>query len=181
MIKIVAAVSGAWLLGGAVLLLPGIASVPPTTPTGRMAPTGAMTTGPMAPTGATTTVPMAPTGAMTTVPMAPTGAMTTGPMAPTGATTTVPMAPAAPTGAMPTVPMAATGATAPTGAMTVNSLAKGDRLDIRSYGPGCSDRGWPYYEASCIRNANAANRAAKPVRIIPIDRLPPGIELAPSR
>jgi hypothetical protein len=54
-------------------------------------------------------------------------------------------------------------------------------VDIRSYGPGCSERGWPYYEASCIRNANAANRDAKPVRIIAIDRLPPGIELATSR
>jgi hypothetical protein len=125
MIRIVAAASGAWFLAGAVLLLPGMASVPPTSP-------------------------MAPTGAMTTVPTAPTGAMTTA-------------------------------LTAPAGAMTVNSLAKGDRLDIRSYGPGCSDRGWPYYEASCIRNANTANRDAKPVRIIAIDHLPPGIELAPSR
>jgi hypothetical protein len=134
MIKIAAAVSGAWLLAGAVLLLPGMASVAPT-------------------------IPMAPTGAMTTVPMAP--------MAPAGAMTTVPVAPTAPT--------------APAGAMTVNSLAKGDRLDIRSYGPGCSDRGWPYYQASCIRNANAANRDAKPVRIIALDHLPPGIELATSR
>jgi hypothetical protein len=145
MIKIAAAISGAWLLAGAVLLLPGMASVAPTTP---MAPTGGMTMGP--------TSPMAPTGAMTTAPTAPTGAMTT-------------------------VPMAPTGPTAPAGAMTVNSLAKGDRLDIRSYGPGCSDRGWPYYEASCIRYANAANRDAKPVRIIAIDHLPPGIELAPPR
>jgi hypothetical protein len=126
MIKIAAAVSGAWLLAGAVLLLPGMASVAPK-------------------------IPMAPTGAMTTVPTVP----------------TVPTAPMAPT--------------APTGATNVNSLAKGDRLDIRSYGPGCSDRGWPYYEATCIRNANAANRDAKPVRIIAIDRLPPGIELATSR
>jgi hypothetical protein len=133
MIRIAAAASGAWLLAGAVLLLPGMASVAPT-------------------------IPMTPTGAMTTVPTAPTG-------------------PLASTGIMPTVSRAPT---APTGAMTVNSLAKGDRLDIRSYGPGCSKRGWPYYEASCIRNANAANRA-KPVRIIAIDHLPPGIELAPSR
>jgi hypothetical protein len=132
MIKIAAAVSGAWLLAGAVLL-PGMASVPPT-------------------------IPMSPTVAMTTVPMAP-----------------------ASTGTMTTAPMAATGATAPAGAMTVNSRAKGDRLDIRSYGPGCSERGWPHYEASCIRNANAANRDAKPVRIIAIDHLPPGIELAPPR
>jgi endonuclease YncB( thermonuclease family) len=134
MIRIVAAASGAWFLAGAILLLPGMASVAPMSPT---APTGAMT---MAPTA-----PMAPTDAMTTV------------------------------------PIAATGATAPASAMTVNSLAKGDRLDVRSYGPGCSDRGWPYYEASCIRNTNAANRDAKPVRIIAIDHLPPGFELATSR
>src|SRR6202158_720338 len=129
MIKIAAAVSGAWLLGGAVLLLPGMASVAPTIPT---APTGAMTTG--------AAVPMAPTGAMTMAPE-------------------VPMAP-----------------TAATGAMTVNSLAKGDRLDIRSYGPGCSERGWPYYEASCIRGS--ANTQAKPVRVVTTDRLPIEIRFA---
>jgi len=152
MIRIVAAASCAWLFAGAVLLLPGMASVPPTAPTGPMTPTDAMTTGRMAPTGAMT---MAPTATMTS---------------------TAPMAPMAPISAMaPMAPIAATGA------VTTNSLAKGDRLDIRSYGPGCSDRGWPYYEATCIRNANAANRDAKPVRIIALDRLPPGIELATSR
>ena len=40
-----------------------------------------------------------------------------------------------------------------------NAKAKADRLDIRNYGPGCSERGWPYYEASCIRDA--ANALAK--------------------
>jgi hypothetical protein len=53
---------------------------------------------------------------------------------------------------------------------TVNSNAKSDRLDIRNYGPGCSERGWPYYEASCIRTAG--NTAAKKVRMVAIDRLP---------
>lgn len=58
--------------------------------------------------------------------------------------------------------------------------AKGNRLDIRPYGPGCSERGWPYYEASCIRGANA-NREAKPVRVVTIDRLPYDVGFATRR
>ena len=61
----------------------------------------------------------------------------------------------------------------------VNSNAKSDRLDIRNYGPGCSERGWPYYEASCIRNAG--NQDAKKVRIVTTDRLPATIRFATDR
>jgi hypothetical protein len=132
MIRIIAAGSVGWLLAGAMLLLPGMASVAPIVTTAPVA-----TTAPMA-----TIAPVAHTGTMSTVPNA---------------------------------------SAAPAGAMTVNSLAKGDRLDIRSFGPSCSQRGWPYYEASCIRTANAANHDAKPIRVIAIDRLPPGIELAAPR
>ncbi len=57
---------------------------------------------------------------------------------------------------------------------------KGDRLDLRSYGPGCSERGWPYYETSCIRGASAT-REARPVRVVKIDRLPYDVSLATSR
>ncbi len=57
---------------------------------------------------------------------------------------------------------------------------KGDRLDIRSYGPGCSERGWPYYEESCIRRARD-NSEARPVRIVKLDHLPYDVSLATSR
>lgn len=78
-------------------------------------------------------------------------------------------------------PLASAGLEAPAGAAATNALAKADRLDLRSYGPHCSDRGWPYYEPNCIRNSNAADRAAKPVRIIATDRGPYGVDFAASR
>jgi hypothetical protein len=62
-------------------------------------------------------------------------------------------------------------APAVTGIVTTNALAKADRLDIRRYGSDCSEHGWPYYETNCIRDMTAGNRAAKPVRIIALDRL----------
>jgi hypothetical protein len=61
---------------------------------------------------------------------------------------------------------------------TINSQAKGDRLDLGKFGPGCSERGWPYYEASCLRGAG--NSPAKPVRIVSTDRLPASIRFATS-
>src|SRR4029077_19834920 len=34
--------------------------------------------------------------------------------------------------------------------------AKGARLDTpRTYGPACSERGWPYFEIGCLRDANS--------------------------
>jgi hypothetical protein len=51
--------------------------------------------------------------------------------------------------------------------------SKGDRLDLRNYGPACSERGWPYYERSCLRDASVANREARTVRIVGTDRLSP--------
>ena len=59
------------------------------------------------------------------------------------------------------------------------AYGKADRLDIRSYGPGCSERGWPYYEATCLRTADSAE--VKRVRVIATDRLPDDARLAPSR
>jgi hypothetical protein len=49
--------------------------------------------------------------------------------------------------------------------------SKGDRLDVRNYGPTCSERGWPYYEPSCLRDPSAPTRAARTVRIVSTDRL----------
>jgi hypothetical protein len=47
---------------------------------------------------------------------------------------------------------------------------KGDRLDNHSYGPTCSQRGWPYFETSCLRNLTTATRDAHEVRVVSIDR-----------
>ena len=49
--------------------------------------------------------------------------------------------------------------------------AKTDRLDLKSYGPACSQRGWPYYEADCLRNGTSATRDARQVRLVTTDRL----------
>ncbi len=49
--------------------------------------------------------------------------------------------------------------------------AKGDRLDLKTYGSACSERGWPYYETSCLRNTGSPTRQAHPVRIVSTDRL----------
>ena len=56
------------------------------------------------------------------------------------------------------------------------AYGKAERLDIRSSGPGCSERGWPYYETTCLRFVD--NGDVKRVRVITIDRLPDDIRLA---
>ena len=59
------------------------------------------------------------------------------------------------------------------------AYGKADRLDIRSYGPGCSERGWPYYEATCLRTTD--NGEVKRARVVTTDRLPSDIGYAISR
>ncbi len=49
---------------------------------------------------------------------------------------------------------------------------KSDRLDLRTYGRACSQHGWPYFEASCLRNVASPTRRAPVVRIVTTDRLP---------
>jgi hypothetical protein len=48
---------------------------------------------------------------------------------------------------------------------------KGDRLDVRPHGAACSERAWPYFEASCLRNTNTPTRQAHPVRLVTADRV----------
>jgi hypothetical protein len=51
-------------------------------------------------------------------------------------------------------------------------VGKGDRLDIKtSYGTACSQRGWPHFETSCLRNLTSPVREAKTVRVVTTDRL----------
>ncbi len=54
------------------------------------------------------------------------------------------------------------------GAPAING--KSDRADTRPLGIDCSQRAWPYYESSCLRDT--ANRLAQPhdVRFIPMDK-----------
>ena len=59
------------------------------------------------------------------------------------------------------------------------AYGKADRLDIRSYGPGCTERGWPYYEATCLRSVD--NGDVKRVRVITLDRLPDDVRPADRR
>jgi hypothetical protein len=49
---------------------------------------------------------------------------------------------------------------------------KGDRLELKTYGTACSDRGWPYFETSCLRNTVTPNREARTVRVVGTDRAP---------
>jgi hypothetical protein len=48
---------------------------------------------------------------------------------------------------------------------------KGDRLDMHTYGTACSDRGWPYFETSCLRDTNSPVRQARVIRNVSPDRL----------
>jgi hypothetical protein len=50
---------------------------------------------------------------------------------------------------------------------------KGDRLDIRPLGAQCSENGWPYFEAGCMRDNRSAMGKAKVTRVITADRLQP--------
>jgi hypothetical protein len=49
---------------------------------------------------------------------------------------------------------------------------KGDRLDMQRLGTDCSQREWPYFEASCLRDAKDRAAPIRLPRMISIDRLP---------
>jgi hypothetical protein len=49
---------------------------------------------------------------------------------------------------------------------------KSDRVEVRNYGPACSDRGWPYFEISCLRDSNSPTHEARKVRMVGTDRVP---------
>jgi hypothetical protein len=48
---------------------------------------------------------------------------------------------------------------------------KGDRLDVHTYGTACSNRGWPYFETTCLRDTNSPVRQARVIRNVSPDRL----------
>lgn len=59
----------------------------------------------------------------------------------------------------------------PVQAHMMGSQGKGDRLDLRPTGTACSERGWPYFETSCLRDTSSPTRQARTVRIVGVDRL----------
>lgn len=48
---------------------------------------------------------------------------------------------------------------------------KSDRADTRPLAADCSQRGWPYFGAGCLRDARNPMGQVRPVRYIPLDRL----------
>lgn len=55
-------------------------------------------------------------------------------------------------------------------ASTPTAAVKGDRLDLRSFGGQCSTRGWPHYEAKCLRDVVSPTREARAVRVVAMSR-----------
>jgi len=49
---------------------------------------------------------------------------------------------------------------------------KADRVDARPIGSECSQREWPYFEATCLRDPRRPFAQTRQVRVIPLDRLP---------
>jgi hypothetical protein len=50
---------------------------------------------------------------------------------------------------------------------------KGERLEpVRTLGTACSERGWPYFETSSLRDSNSPTREARAVRMVGTDRVP---------
>ena len=51
------------------------------------------------------------------------------------------------------------------------ALAKGDRLDIKQVGRGCSEQAWPNFEATCLRTATG-KKVVREARLVSADRTP---------
>jgi hypothetical protein len=51
------------------------------------------------------------------------------------------------------------------------ALAKGDRLEVRTASPSCSQQAWPNFEASCLRVAGTRTMIRE-ARLVTADRTP---------
>lgn len=56
-------------------------------------------------------------------------------------------------------------------AITPPAGVKADRIDARPLLKDCSQQAWPYYEARCLRDHAGTGGAARPIRVIAVDRL----------
>jgi hypothetical protein len=72
-------------------------------------------------------------------------------------------------------PQVEAGAPAPSG--------KSDRADARPLATDCSQRAWPYFEASCLRDRRNPLGQPREVRFVPLDNmpLPAGISAVAAR
>jgi len=52
--------------------------------------------------------------------------------------------------------------------------AKADRADTRPLARDCSEKAWPYFEATCLRDTRNPFGQAREVRLVSTDRLPAG-------
>ena len=50
---------------------------------------------------------------------------------------------------------------------------KADRADTRPLARDCSQNAWPYFEATCLRDARNSFGQARKVRLVSADRLTP--------
>jgi hypothetical protein len=48
---------------------------------------------------------------------------------------------------------------------------KSDRADARGIGSDCSQRAWPYYEASCLRDTGNRLTPPRDVRFVPMENV----------
>ena len=48
---------------------------------------------------------------------------------------------------------------------------KGERMEIRNFGTDCSERGWPYFETTCLHDTNSVTHQARAVRMVGTDRV----------
>jgi hypothetical protein len=55
-------------------------------------------------------------------------------------------------------------------ASTPTVSAKSDRLDIGAIGKDCSQKAWPYFENSCLRNAGGTTMPKQQVRVVSVER-----------
>jgi len=58
-------------------------------------------------------------------------------------------------------------------ARSVVQGAKADRADARPLANQCSQHGWPYFEAACLRDPSNAFGEARNVRLVSTDRQAP--------
>jgi hypothetical protein len=72
--------------------------------------------------------------------------------------------------------IAATITLAPTLTLQVDAAAapepgaKSDRADARPLAADCSEKAWPYVEATCLRDARNPQGLAREVRFVPLDK-----------
>jgi hypothetical protein len=49
------------------------------------------------------------------------------------------------------------------------AVGKSDRADVRPLAGDCSEKAWPYVEASCLRDTRNPLGQARQVRFVPLD------------